>query len=87
MGWYTVVYMSATTIKLDTETKHELDMFREYKRETYDELIRKLIFIVRQVREHPELGQEEIIAIENARRRIRSGNFVTEDEAKKRLGF
>ena len=35
----------------------------------------------------PELSKEAVIAIENARKRIKAGNFVTEEEAKKRLGF
>jgi len=35
----------------------------------------------------PELSKETVIAIENARKRIKAGNFVTEEEAKKRVGF
>ena len=35
----------------------------------------------------PELSKEAVIAIENARKRIKAGNFVTEEEAKKRLRF
>jgi hypothetical protein len=38
--------MDSTTIKINVDTKHQLDQFREYKRETYDELIRKMIFIL-----------------------------------------
>ncbi len=37
--------------------------------------------------EEPELIKEDILVIEKARKRIRSGNFVTEEKAKKRLGF
>ena len=33
------------------------------------------------------LSKETVIAIERARERIKAGNFVTESEAKKRLGF
>ena len=79
--------MDATTIKINLDTKHQLDQFREYKRETYDELIRKMIYIVKKVKTQPELSEEVITAIENARKRIKMGNFVTEEEAKKRLGF
>lgn len=35
----------------------------------------------------PELSKEAIIAIEKARERIRKGRFLTEIEAKKRLGL
>jgi predicted transcriptional regulator len=79
--------MDATTIKLHTETKHALDQFREYKNESYDEVIRKLIYIINNIKSQPELSKEAISAIEKARKRIRSGKFVTEEEAKKRLGF
>jgi len=79
--------MDATTIKINLDTKHQLDKFREHKRESYDELIRKMIYIVKKVKTQPELSKDAVIAIENARKRIKAGNFVTEEEAKKRLGF
>jgi predicted transcriptional regulator len=79
--------MSATTIKLHEETKHDLDSFREYRNESYDDVIKKMIFIIRKVKKQPKLSKEAVIAIENARERIRKGNFVSEEEAKKRLGF
>ena len=46
-----------------------------------------MIYIVKKVKTQPELSKEAITAIENARKRIKAGNFVTEEEAKKRLGF
>ena len=79
--------MEATTIKIHGRTKQELDQFREYKNESYDEVIKKMIYIVRKAKTQPKLSKEVIIAIEKARKRIKSGNFVTEEEAKKRLGF
>ncbi len=79
--------MNATTIKVHLDTKHQLDQFREYRRESYDDLIRKMIYIVKKVKTQPELSIETITGIENARKRIKMGNFVTEEEAKKRLGF
>ena len=33
------------------------------------------------------ISKEAVLVIEKARKRIKSGNFVTEEEAKKRLGF
>ena len=79
--------MGATTIKIYDETKHKLDQLREYKNESYDEVIRKMAYIVKKIKTKPELSKEAVVAIEKARRRIRSGDFVTEAEAKKRLGF
>jgi predicted transcriptional regulator len=79
--------MSDTTIKIRDDTKFDLDTFREYKNESYDEVLKKVIFIAKNVKKEPELSKETIEAIEKARERIRKGKFVTEAEAKKRLGL
>ncbi len=79
--------MSTTTIKVHEDTKLQLDKFREYKNESYDEIIKKMIYILKKIKTQPELSKEAIIAIEKARKRIKEGNFVTEEEARKRLGF
>ncbi len=79
--------METTTIKIREDTKIELDHFREYKNESYDEVIKKMVYIAKNVKDQPKLSKETVIAIEQARERIKAGNFVTESEAKKRLGF
>ncbi len=79
--------MSATTIKIHKETKAEIDQFREYKNESYDEVLKKLIYIVKKIKKEPELSKETLEAIEAARKRIKKGHFVTEEEARKRLGL
>ncbi|MCX6709273.1 MAG: hypothetical protein NTW67_06540 [Candidatus Woesearchaeota archaeon] len=88
---YTVVYgddeMDATTIKIHENTKEELDQFREYKNESYDEVINKVIYIAKTCKKRPDLSRETIESIEKARERIRKGKFLTEEEAKKRLGL
>jgi len=82
-----VSIIRATTIKIQEDTKLELDHFREYKNESYDEVIKKMVYIAKNVREQPKLSKEAVIAIERARERIKAGNFLTEAEARKRLGF
>ena len=79
--------MDTTTIKLYGNTKRQLDKFKEYKNESYDEVINKMIFIANKAKTNPELSKETVIAIDNARKRIKAGNFITEEEARKRLGF
>ena len=79
--------MSTTTIKIQNDTKSQIDQFREYKNESYDEVIKKLIYIVKNLKKEPELSKETIKAIEAARERIKKGKFVTEDVAKQRLGL
>lgn len=79
--------MEATTIKIHEDTKSQLDRFREYKNESYDEVIKKVMYIAKTCKTEPELSAETINAIEKARDRIKKGKFLTEDEAKKRLGL
>ena len=63
-------------------------LFRsEYRNESYDEVVAKLIGIVENVKKAPELSQEAVENIERARKRIKAGNFVTESEARRRLGL
>lgn len=78
---------ASTTIKIHEDTKLELDYFREYGNESYDEVIKKVVFIAKTCKTEPELSRETIQAIEKARERIKKGKFLTEAEAKKRLGL
>jgi len=79
--------MEATTIKIHEDTKIELDTFREYKNESYDEVLKKLLFIAKTCKTEPKLSKETVEAIEKARDRIKKGKFLTEAEARKRLGL
>jgi len=79
--------MSATTIKIHKDTKFQIDQFREYKNESYDEVLKKLVYIAKKTKSEPELSKETIEQIEKARKRIKEGNFVTEEEARRRLGL
>ncbi|MBS3168507.1 hypothetical protein J4216_05240 [Candidatus Woesearchaeota archaeon] len=79
--------MDTSTIKIYEDTKEQLDLYREYKNESYDEVIKKILFIVQNVKDEPKLSRETIDAIEKARERIKKGKFLTESEAKKRLGL
>ena len=76
-----------TTIRLNQSTKSELDQFKQYKSESYDELLRKLIYLVRMCEKEPKLSQKTILEIKEARERIKKGEFYTEEEAKKILGL
>ena len=76
-----------TTIRLNKVTKKELDNFKQYKNESYNELIRKLIYIVKTCENEPKLSQKAIQEIKEARERIKKGKFYTEAEAKKILGL
>ena len=82
-----VIHMSDTTIKIHLETKNVLDTLREYKNESYDEVIRKMLYIVKKCKKEPMLSKAAVEAIEKARDRMKKGDYLTSKEARKRLGF
>ena len=43
-----------TTLKIKKETKERLDKLKEHERETYDQIIRKLLFILNISKKNPE---------------------------------
>jgi hypothetical protein len=76
-----------TTIRLNVQTKQNLDKFKQYKNESYNELIRKLIYIAKLCENEPKLSQKTIKEINEARERIKKCEFYTEAEAKGILGL
>jgi len=76
-----------TTIRLNQDTKAELDQFKQHKNESYNELLRKLIYIAKMCEKEPRLSQKTMQEIKEARERIKKGEFYTEEEAKKILGL
>ena len=76
-----------TTLRLNVRTKEELDKFRQYKNESYDELVRKLIHLAKLCEDEPKLSQKTIKEIKEAREKVKKGEFYTEAEAKKILGL
>ena len=75
------------TIRLNQITKQQLNEFKQYKSESYDELVRKLIFLAKTCEKEPKLSQKSIIEIKQARENIKKGEFYTEEEAKQILGL
>ena len=57
-----------TTIKISTETKERLDRIKEYDRETYNELINKMFYIINTCKTDPEKAQK---ILENLDKRIK----------------
>jgi hypothetical protein len=79
--------MKITTVKVGQETKDLLDTFKEYRNESYDEVVRKLVFIAKTAKKDPKLSSKTVKDIEAARLRIKKGEFYTEDQVKKMLGL
>ncbi len=79
--------MQATTIKIHEDTKQELNRFKEYGNESYEEVIKKVIYIAKICKTQPKLSKETVEAIEKARERIKRGHFLTESDARRKLGL
>ena len=47
-----------TTIKLDGETKERLDHLKEHERETYDQVIKKVLYVLNEIRKDPTSGNK-----------------------------
>jgi len=56
-----------TTIKLSKKTKDRLDKLKVYKRESYEEIIQKMLEILNLVRTNPEQARSKLVAIDRAK--------------------
>ena len=70
-----------TTIQISDKVKLLLDGMRVYERETYNEVLEYLL------EDNKSLNAQTIKELEEAKKRVRSGKFISHEEAKKRLGL
>ena len=73
-----------TTIQLDEKTKHKLEEFKSYTRETYNDVIERLI---RSKEEEEELSTGTIKNIESSLDDIKKGRLYSTSQVKKKLGL
>ena len=53
-----------TTIKLSKETKERIDKLKVYRRESYEEIIQKMLEILNLVRTSPEQARAKLVGID-----------------------
>ena len=70
-----------TTIQISDNVKSVLDRMKMMERETYNEIIERMI------EDDLELNEKTKKEIEEARKRIKAGKFITHEEVKKRFGL
>lgn len=75
-----------TTIRLESETKSQLDLFREYKNESYDEIIRKLVFVAKSAGENSVKAKELVDNIGLVRENLKNSGRYSKEEVRKILG-
>ncbi len=71
--------MTTSTIQVKEETKKTLQSMKLHPRETYEDVIERMI------EDLSELNEETIKDVEEARKEIESGRFVTHEQLKKDL--
>ncbi|MFH0737449.1 MAG: hypothetical protein V1827_02035 [Candidatus Micrarchaeota archaeon] len=76
-----------TTVLLHKETKQRLEEMKEYAKESYDEVINKLITIVRLVKDEGKLSPETLKDIEEAREQIKKGRGMSTKALMEKLGI
>jgi len=59
-----------TTIKLLEETKLRIEKLREHKRESYDDILRKILYVLNTARESPEKAKRVLEKIAGLRQRM-----------------
>ena len=59
--------MDFTSIQVHKDTRERLKLFREYRRETYDELLNKMMNLMQRLNEEPELAEEYLEDVNEAR--------------------
>ena len=50
--------INQTTIKLMKETKGRLNKLKEYERESYDQILRKMLYVLNVCRQNPEKAKK-----------------------------
>ena len=70
-----------TTIQISDKTKEALDKMKMFQRETYNGVIERML------EDNLELNEKTKNEIEEARKRIKAGKFVTQKEVEKRIGL
>jgi len=74
----------ATTIQLEEKTKEELERVKLFPRETYNEVIIRLIMTNQ---EETELSEQTIKNIEKALEDVKKGRLYSTEEVRKELGI
>lgn len=73
--------MSATTIQISTEVRDALAGMKLHPRETFNDVVERLLEDVR------ELDKATLADVESARAEIRAGKYLTQEQVRKALGL
>ncbi len=71
----------ATTIQINEDMKNRLQMLKIYSRETYNDILERLLEDIQ------ELNEETKKELEEAMKEYKEGKYITHEELVKELGF
>jgi hypothetical protein len=63
-----------TTIKISMETKDRLSKLKEHDKESYEQILKKVLYVLNLCKKNPEKSQKLLIGID---KRIRRKNIYT----------
>lgn len=75
-----------TTIQIEKEIKAHLDKLKNHPRETYNEVLARMIYTISQQNKE-ELSQQTIKNIEKSLAEIKAGKVSSHKDVKRRLGL
>ena len=77
----------ATTIQVSPSTRQELAALKSAPRETYDELLNKLMALIPKGDDEGVYADSFRIGLRNARLDLRAGRAIPHEQLKRRLGL
>ncbi len=75
-----------TSIQIEKKIKERLDKFKNHPRETYNEVLARMIHVMSQQNKE-ELSQQTIKNIEKSLAEIKAGKVSSHKDVKRRLGL
>ncbi len=91
---YTIVYlcilgdqMSSTTIRVNTSTKKKLEALKAYKRESYDDLFKKLLVMIPEGDDEGKYTDEFRAGLLESLFESKTGQTIPFEQLKKELGL
>ncbi len=67
--------VNVTTVKVNGKTKERIELLRSYKRESYDDILQKILEVLNICRANPEKARGRLILIDKERKRNLGGEI------------
>ena len=72
-----------TTIKLLGETKLRIEKLREHKRESYDDILRKILYVLNMARDDPDKAKRILERVSDLRQKMLEEERQQEEDLEK----